>query len=122
MSAWYSISGSLRVRRCPEVDAIAAKIRELCDRDFAVYLEPTDAEIAGFSIEGSREFAAGSVLGFDELLEALSSYALEATVLTGQYDHEPCELVLAPTAEAGAAALNKHRLNQIKPMLLELTN
>ena len=120
MSAWYSISGSLRVRRCPEVDAIAAKIRELCDRDFAVHLEPTDAEIAEFSIEGSGEFAAGGVLGLDELLEALGPYALEGTVLTGEYEHEPCELVIAPTAEAGAVALSHFRLDQIKPLLHEL--
>jgi hypothetical protein len=121
MSAWYSISGSLRIRRCPEVDAIAAKIRELCDRDFAVHLEPTDAEIAEFSIEGSGEFAAGGVLGLDELLEALGPYAVEAAVLTGKYENEPYELVVAPTPEAGATALSHHRLDQIKPMLRELT-
>ena len=57
----------------------------------------------------------------DELLVSLGPYAMEAAVLTGEYENEPCELVVAPTAEAGAAALSHHRLNQIKPMLLELT-
>ena len=102
MSAWYSISGSVRVRRCPEVDAIAAKIREHCDRDFAVSLVPRDAEIDEFSIEGAGEFPLGGVLVLDELLESLGPYALEAAVLTGEYENEPCELVVAPTAEAGA--------------------
>lgn len=121
MSAWYAINGSVRVRRCPEVDAIAAKIREHCDRAFTVNLEPGDAEIDEFSIEGAGEFAAGGVLVLDELLESLGPYTLEAAVLTAEYENEPCELVIAPTAEAGATALSHHRLNQIKPMLQELT-
>ena len=121
MSAWYAISGSVRVRRCPEVDAIAAKIREHCDRDFTVSLVPRDAEVDEFSIEGAGEFAAGGVLVLDELLESLGPYTLEAAVLTGEYENEPCELVVAPTAEAGATALSHYRLNQIKPMLQELT-
>ena len=72
MSAWYSISGTVRVRRCPEVDAIAAKIRAHCDRAFAVNLVPMDAEVGDFSIEGTGEFAAGGVLVLDELLESLA--------------------------------------------------
>ena len=121
MSAWYAISGSIPIRRCPDVDAIAAKIREHCDRDFAISLVPRDAEVDEFSIEGSGEFAAGGVLVLDDLLESLGPYAVEAAVLTGEYEHEPCELVVAPTAEAGVTALSHHRLDQIKPMLLELT-
>ncbi len=121
MSAWYSINGSVRVRRCPEVRAIAAKIREHCDRDFTVGLVPRDAEVDEFSIEGAGEFAAGGVLVLDELLESLGPYTLEAAVLTGEYENEPCELVVTPTAEAGATALSHFRLNQIKPMLQELT-
>jgi hypothetical protein len=121
MSAWYAIGGSIPVRRCPEVDAIAAKIREHCDRDFAVSLVPRDAEVDEFSIEGAGEFAAGGVLVLDELLESLGPYTLEAAVLTGEYENEPCELVVAPTAEVGVTALSRYRLNQIKPMLQELT-
>ena len=60
MSAWYSISGTVRIQRCPEVDAIAAKIRAHCDRDFAVNLVPSGGE-----------FAAGGVLVLDETLESL---------------------------------------------------
>ena len=119
--AWYSISGTVRVRRCPEVDAIAAKIRAHCDRDFAVNLVPMDSEVDDFSIEGTGEFAAGGVLVLDETLESLGPYAVEAAVLTGEYENEPCELVVAPTIEAGATALSHHRLDQIKPMLRELT-
>ena len=121
MSAWYAIGGTVRVRRCPDVETIVAKIREHCDRNFAVNLVPSDAEIDEFSVEGAGEFPAGGVLVFDELLQSLGSYAVEPAVLTGEYENEPCEVVVAPTAEAGAAALSHHRLNQIRPMLLELT-
>jgi len=121
MSAWYSISGTVRVRRCPDVCAIAAKIQEHCDRDFTVSLVPRDAEVDEFSIEGAGEFVAGGVLVLDELLESLGPYTLEAAVLTGEYENEPCELVVAPTAEASVTALSHYRLNQIKPMLQELT-
>jgi hypothetical protein len=121
MSAWYAIGGTVRVRRCPDVKTIVAKIREHCDRDFTVSLVPSDAEVDEFSIEGAGEFAAGGVLVFDELLQSLGSYAVEAAVFTGEYENEPCELVIAPTAEAGLSALSHHRLNQIKPMLLELS-
>jgi hypothetical protein len=80
-----------------------------------------DAEADDFSIEGTGEFAAGGVLVLDELLESLGPYAVEAAVLTGEYENELYELVIAPTTEAGATALSHHRLDQIKPMLRELT-
>ena len=121
MSAWYSISGTVRVRRCPEVDAIAAKIRAHCDRDFAVNLVPVDAELDEFSIEGTGEFAAGGVLVLDETLESLGPYAVEAAVLTGECENELCELVIASSKEAAATALSHHRPDQIKPMVRELT-
>ncbi len=121
MSSWYAIGGSVRVRRCPEVRAAAAKIREHCDRAFTVSLVPEDAEVDEFSIEGAGEFPAGGVQVLDELLVALGPYTLEAAVLTGEYENEPCELVVAPTGEAGATALSHFRLNQIKPKLRELT-
>jgi len=122
MSAWYSINGSVRVRRCPEVCEIAAKIREHCDRDFTVNLVPRDADVDEFSIEGAGELPLGCVRELDELLESLGPYALEAAVLTGDYENEPCELVVAPTSEAGVSALSHYRLNQIKPMLQALTD
>jgi hypothetical protein len=80
-----------------------------------------DAEVDDFSIEGTGEFAAGGVLVLDELLESLGPFAVEGAVLTGEYENEPCELVVAPTTEAGTTALSHHRLGQIKPMLGELT-
>jgi hypothetical protein len=79
-----------------------------------------DAEVDAFSIEGTGEFAAGGVQVLDETLESLGLYAVEAAVLTGEYENEPCELVVASSKEAAATALSHHRLNQIRPMLHEL--
>ena len=121
MSAWYSMNGTVRVRRCQEVAAVVAKIRSHCDQNFTVARAAEDDEMDRFSIEGAGEFAAGGVLILDELLLSLGPHAPEGAVLTGEYENGPCELVIAPTAEAGASALSHHRLNQIKPMLRELT-
>jgi hypothetical protein len=95
MSAWYSLSGTIQVRRCPEVDAIVAEIRAHCDRDFAVDLVPSGGEVDEFSIDGVGEFAAGGVKVLDELLESLSPYSLEAAVLSCEYEEDACELVVA---------------------------
>jgi hypothetical protein len=121
MSAYYSMHGTIRVRASPEVDAIVARIREHCDRDFEVTLVPVDPEISEFSIEGAGEFSSGGVLGLDELVVSLGPHAVEAAVFTGDYENEPCELVVAPTPETGFTALSRHRLDQIKPALRELT-
>jgi hypothetical protein len=121
MSAYYSMHGTVEVRASPDVDAIVAKIREHCDRDFEVTLVPVDSEISQFSIEGAGEFSTGGVLGLDELIVSLGPHALEATVFTGDYENEPCELVVAPTPQAAHSALSRHRLDQIKPALRELT-
>ena len=121
MSAWYFISGTVRVRRCREIAAVVAKIQSHCDQNFTVALAAEDDEMDQFSIEGAAEFAAGGVLILDELLLSLGPYALEAAVLTGEYENEPCELVIAPTPEAAFSALSRHRLEQIKPALRELT-
>jgi hypothetical protein len=41
-------------------------------------------------------------------------------VLTGNYDNEPFELAIAPTAEAGAMAVSRHRLSQLNPLMSDL--
>jgi hypothetical protein len=46
---------------------------------------------------------------------------LEGAALTGEYENEPYELVVAPTTKAGATALSHRRFDQIKPMPRELT-
>jgi hypothetical protein len=121
MSAWYSLHGTVRVRASPVVDEVIAKIRTHCDRDFAVNLAPVDSETGEFSIEGTGEFAAGGVLVLDELIMSLGPHTVEPAVLTGTYENEPCELVVASSDQAARTALSRLRLEQIKPSLCELT-
>jgi hypothetical protein len=121
MSAYYSMHGTVRVQASPDVDGVVARIREHCDRDFEVALVPVDSEISVFSIEGAGEFSSGGVLALDQLIVSLGPHAVEAAVFTSDYENEPCELVVAPTPETGFTALSRHRLDQIKPALRELT-
>jgi hypothetical protein len=121
MSAYYSMHGTVRVRASPDVDAIIARIRDHCDRDFEVTLVPVDPETSVFSLEGAGEFSSGGVLALDELIVSLGPHAVEAAVFTGDYESEPCELVVAPTPETAFSALSRHRLDQIRPALRELT-
>ena len=106
MSAWYAINGSVRVRRCPEVRATVAKIREHCDRDFTVSLVPRDAEVDEFSIEGAGSSRLVVCCCSTNCSSRWAPTRSEAAVLTGEYENEPCELVVAPTGEAGATALS----------------
>jgi hypothetical protein len=121
MSAYYSMRGTIRVRASPAVDAIVARIKVHCDRDFEVALVPVDPEVSVFTIEGAGEFSAGGVLALDGLIESLGPHAVEAAVFTSDYENEPCELVVAPTPQAAFIALSRYRLEQIKPTLCELT-
>jgi len=121
MSAYYSMHGTVRVRASPDVDAIDARIRDHCDRDFDVTLVPVDPEINVFAIEGAGQFAAGGVLVLDVLIMSLGPLTVEAAVFTGHYENEPCELVIAPTPQTARSALSQYRLEHIKPSLRELT-
>jgi hypothetical protein len=122
MSVYYSMHGMVRLRASPDVDAIIARIRDHCDRDFEVVLEQVDSKINLFSIEGAGEFSSGGVLALDELIVSLGPHVVESAVFTGEYECAPCELVVAPTPEAAFGALSRYRLEQIKPSVRELTD
>ena len=78
MSAWHSLRGSVRVRRCHEVEAIIAVIRSHRGRHFAFDVDviPVDSETDEFSIEASPEFAAEGELKLDTLIDSLGSHPL----------------------------------------------
>jgi hypothetical protein len=88
---------------------------------FDVDVIPVDSETDEFSIDWTAEFAAGGELKLDTLIDSLGPHALKGAGLTGNYDNEPWELAVAPTAEAGAIAVSRHRLNLIKPLIGNLT-
>ena len=87
------MNGTVRVRRCREVEAVVAKIEAHCDQNFAVALAAEDDEMDQFSIEGAGEFAAGGVLILDELLLSLGPYALEG-------EFTPTRCIALPASES----------------------
>jgi hypothetical protein len=115
------LARDLRVRASPAADEITEKIRAHCDRDFAVSLASIDPETSEFSIEGTGEFAAGGVLVLDELIMSLGPHSVQPAVLTGVYEDEPCELMVAQTPQAAQMAMSRHRFDQIRQLLSELT-
>jgi hypothetical protein len=89
MSSWYSICGWVRIRKCPEVDDIVKQLRDHCGE--GIKLEVTDVEPANLeiSVEGGSLFNRGYVLGIEELLNSLGPSALDAAVLSGDYEASP---------------------------------
>ena len=119
MSAWYSLSGSIRVRKCPEADKL---VRPLLDRhglNFNVETEELDGGELQITLSGCDEFTACDQAP-DVLLRALAPHALEAAVFEGVYDYEPVEIIIAPPGEAGRIAMSHLRLGRIEPLLGEL--
>ena len=72
-------------------------------------------------MEGGSLFATGYVLGIEELLESLGPYALVGAVFGGECDGQPWEVVVAPSEEAGRVALSQSRLEEIDPLVDDLT-
>ena len=119
MSSWFSLSGSIRVRRCPEAGRIFRKLRARHDPNFNVEVKELDSGELRIALCGCDEFAAGEPTP-DVLLQSLAPYALEAAVFDGVDDYEPVQIIVAPPGEAGRVAMSRFRLDQIEPLLEEL--
>jgi hypothetical protein len=121
MSAWYSLSGSIRLRECPEVRAILNQMQDHCGDDLRIDATETGSGELGITIEGCAEFPAGEAIKLDEMIQSLGLYALEAAIFSGVYDYDPCELVVAPPGDAGCTAMSRLRLDQIMPLIDDLS-
>src|SRR6516164_1558963 len=80
-----------------------------------------EADQLEISVEGGSLSSQGRVLGIEELLTSLGPFALEGAVFSGESDGQPWELVVAPTEEAGRVALSHSRLEEIDPLVDDLT-
>ena len=100
MSAWYLLSGSIRLRRCPEVEAILDELRDIRGDEFEVIaMSGGPGEIA-VTFDGGSEFTDEGAAELDAMLRSLGPRALEAAVFRGEYDGEPRVVVVDP---AGAS-------------------
>src|SRR5271157_3969524 len=121
MSTWYSICGWIRVRKCAEVDDIKKQLGDRCGQGIKVGVSDVEPDQLEISVEGSSLFPRGYVLGIEELLNSLGPFALEGAVFASDSDGQPWEVVVAPSEEAGRVALSQSRLEEIDPLVDDLT-
>ncbi len=94
VSAWYLLSGSIRLRRCPEVEAILDELRDIRGDEFEVIaMSGRPGEIA-VTFDGGSEFTDEGADELDSMLRSLGPRALESAVFRGEYDGEPRVVVV----------------------------
>jgi hypothetical protein len=123
MSASYEISGVVRVRRGPAVEAILTRLRGYFRPGLvlAVEVEEREPGILTVSLDAVGVFTRGAgVPELDEMVRSLGPHAVEPAVFLTLHEHRPSELVVAPSENAARAALSRHRREQIEPLLRDL--
>lgn len=117
MDTAYFLTGSIRVRRCPETGAILARLGEYRDVDFDIAI----TEVAGGEVElvidGCRELDLVGTLRLEEQLQALGPYCREAAVLQRHHELDVCHVIVAPSREAGRVALSRAVLVDCRLMI-----
>jgi hypothetical protein len=121
MSAYYEVYGTIRVRKCPDAEAIIARLRDGVAGNIDVNVGETDPDVLDISLEGGSSFAAGGVLDLDDQLRSLGPYAVEPASLDTRYDEEDGELLVARDDAECRAVLSRHRLDQIDVLLRDVT-
>jgi hypothetical protein len=86
LCAWYLISGTARLRRCPEVIAILDELRDLRGDEFEVTTTAGGPGTIELTFRGGSEFPDEGADELDEMLRSLGPHAIEPTVFTGEYD------------------------------------
>ena len=121
MSSSYTICGWVRVRKCAAVEDIINQLQDRCGQGIKVELTDVEPDQLEVSVEGGSLFPRGYVLGIEELLESLGPFASGGAVFGGECDGQPWEVVVAPSEEAGRVALSQSRLEEIDPLVDDLT-
>ena len=120
MSNWYTICGWVRVRKCAEVDDIIKQLQDRCGQRIVIDTEDVESDQLEIGVEGGSRFARGYVLGIEELLESRGPYALVGAVRR-RVRRPAWVVVVAPSEEAGHVALSQSRLEEIDPLVDDLT-
>jgi hypothetical protein len=121
MSSRFSICGWIRLNKCAEVDDIVKQLKERCGLGIEIDVSDVEPDQLEISVEGGSLFPRGYVLGIEELLESLGPFASEGAVFGGECDRQPWEVVVAPSEQAGRLALSESRLEEIDPLVDDLT-
>jgi hypothetical protein len=96
LCAWYLLSGSVRLRRDPEVDAILDELRDLRGDEFEVIATADGPGAIALTFRGGSEFTDEGADELDAMLGSLGPYALEPAVFTGEHDGELRVIPLDP--------------------------
>jgi hypothetical protein len=116
----YFLTGSVRVRECPETAPFLVRILAYRDHDFDITLtEPGGGEVE-LAIDGARELDDDRMSRLEEQLQALGPYAREAAIFRRHYGLDACDVIVAPSREAGALALSRVVLEDIRISLAAL--
>jgi hypothetical protein len=99
VSAWYLLSGSVRLRRCPKVDEILDELRELRGDEFEVRVVDAGRGAIDLTFRGGSEFTDDGADELDGMLRSLGPYVLEAAVFTGEYDGELRVIAIDPAGK-----------------------
>jgi hypothetical protein len=100
LCAWYLLSGTARLRRCAEVNAILDELRDLRGDEFEVVVTDVGAGAIELKFRGGSEFTDEGADELDGMLWSLGPHALEPAVLTGDYDGEVRVVVIDPAPES----------------------
>jgi hypothetical protein len=113
----YLLSGSVRVRKSPEVEAIVARLMVYREDEFEIRLaDAGDGEI-DITVEGCRDLDLSDMLRLEDHLQALGPHAREGAIFQRNHDHDTCYVIVAPNTEAGRIALSRLRLEEFRLML-----
>ena len=121
MSAFYEIYGTIRLRKCPEAEAMIARLQDDPVGEVEIEVNECDPDVLAVSLEGGGCFAAGGVLEYDERLQSLGPYVVEPAVLVTTYEGEEGELIVARTDAESREILSRYRVDQIEVLLRDVT-
>jgi hypothetical protein len=100
LSAWYLLSGSVRLRRRPEVEAILDELRDIRGEEFEVVVREAGPGAIDVTFRGGSEFTDDGADELDDLLRSLGPHALEPAVIGGEYDGELRLLAVDPAPKS----------------------
>ena len=103
MCTWYQLSGTARLRRCPEVDAVLDELRDLKGDEFEVVATDVDPGTIDLTFRGGSEFTDEGADELDERLASLGPHATEPAVFTGMFDGDLRVIPLDPADWSPAA-------------------
>jgi hypothetical protein len=121
LSAWYSLSGSIRVRQCPEAGAIINRLRDHLDGGIEVDVHESAPGVLEVSLGGGALVSGDCARNCDELIQSLGPYVAEPAIIETVYESEVCDLVVAGSDVEAAETLSRRRMEQIELLLREVT-